>query len=123
MLALGKYPNVSLATARKLRDEARSLLKAGKHPVREKKINKLRQAYEGEITFEKIAPEWLEKKFEALDSRYKKHSLSRMEKYVFPEIGLLPLKEITIPHIVRMIDKISAKGVADIATRRYREVG
>lgn len=122
MLALGKYPDVSLATARKLRDEARGLLQAGKHPAREKKINKLRQGYEGELTFESIAREWHEKKFEVLDSRYKKHSLSRMEEYVFPEIGILPLKEITIPHIVRMIDKISAKGVTDIAKRMKQTV-
>jgi hypothetical protein len=37
MLALGKWPEVTLEQARKLRDEARALLKAGKHPTREKK--------------------------------------------------------------------------------------
>ncbi len=42
MLALGKYPLVSLAEARTKRDEARKLLDAGKSPSREKKAAKLR---------------------------------------------------------------------------------
>lgn len=62
MLALGKYPTVSLAKARKLRDEARETLDAGKHPTREKKAQKLRNVQEGENTFEKIARAWLDLK-------------------------------------------------------------
>lgn len=117
ILALGKYPDVSLSQARKLRDDARILVKQGKSPALEKKVNKLRQSFEGAITFEKVALEWHEKKFALLDARYKKQSLSRLEQYVFPEIGFLPIKEITIPDVVRMVDKIAEKGVTDIAKR------
>ena len=46
MLALGKYPAMTLAEARKKRDAARELVDAGKHPTREKKIQKLRKAHE-----------------------------------------------------------------------------
>src|SRR5438045_697638 len=46
MLALGKYPAMSLADARKKRDEARELVDAGKHPTREKKFQKLRKVHE-----------------------------------------------------------------------------
>ena len=55
MLALGKWPEVTLEQARKLRDEAHALLKAGKHPTREKKAQKLRQVVAGENTFEATA--------------------------------------------------------------------
>jgi hypothetical protein len=48
MLALGKYPEVSLQEARQKRDEARTLVKAGKHPTREKHAEKLRRTVEGE---------------------------------------------------------------------------
>ncbi len=54
ILALGKYPAVSLSDARKRRDEARQVLESGKHPTREKKIQKLRKAHEGENSFEKL---------------------------------------------------------------------
>ena len=55
MLSLGRWPSVGLSDARKLRDEARDQVKAGKHPTREKKAQKLRSIYEGENTFEKVA--------------------------------------------------------------------
>ena len=93
IMALGKYPAVSLATARKKRDEARDLLEAGKHPAREKKIQKLRQAHEGENTFEKIARRWLEMRGEGLNHKYATQCLTRMELHVFPLIGALPLSK------------------------------
>ncbi|MEI6729745.1 MAG: Arm DNA-binding domain-containing protein [Pseudomonadota bacterium] len=66
MLALGKYPVVSLAEARKKRDEAREVLESGKHLTREKKIQKLRKAHEGDNTFEKVSRRWLELKEKGL---------------------------------------------------------
>lgn len=55
MTALGKYPAVGLAQARKSRDDARAVLETGKHPTLHKKAKKLRMAMEGQNTFEKIA--------------------------------------------------------------------
>ena len=54
MMALGKYPAVGLAKARKLRDEARELVDAGKNPTIEKKAAKLRQISKGENTLDSI---------------------------------------------------------------------
>ncbi len=59
MLALGKFPAVSLEQARRKRDEARTLVEAGKHPAREKAAQKLRKSVEGENTFERIARQFL----------------------------------------------------------------
>lgn len=55
MLALGRYPDLTLEQARRKRDEARSLADAGKHPTREKKAQKLRFMVASENTFETIA--------------------------------------------------------------------
>lgn len=122
IISLGEYPAISLAAARKLRDEARELVKSGKHPARERKARKLQQAYEGAITFEKIAREWHRSKSISLNAKYSKQTLSRMEQYIFPAIGALPIKEITIPDVVRAIDRISDKGVIDIAKRMKQTV-
>lgn len=51
MLALGKYPEVSLADARARRDEARKLLANGVDPSENKKAVKVEQEQEA-ITFE-----------------------------------------------------------------------
>jgi len=116
-LALGKWPAVSLAEARRRRDEARELVEAGKHPTREKKAEKLRRAYEGENTFEKIARSWLELKHKGFSEKYRKQCLARMEQRVSPMIGSLPITEITIPDVVRVVEKISNSGTVETAKK------
>lgn len=115
--SIGKYPTISLAQARKLRDDARALVDAGKQPTREKKAQKLRQAIEGENTFEKIARKWLSLKEKGLNEKYRKQCLKRMEQHVFPMIGGLPITEITIPDIVRVVEKIGNRGTVETAKR------
>lgn len=117
MIALGKYPAVTLAEARKKRDEARALVEIGKHPVREKKLQKLRKAYEDNNTFERIARDFLEHKQGEIDETYRKQCIARMEQHVFPMIGVLPITEITIPDIVRVVEKIGKRGTIEVAKR------
>ena len=117
MLALGKYPAVSLEQARKKRDEARELVNAGKHPKREKDAQKLRRSIEGEHTFEKVTRNWMEIKGAKLNAKYHKQSLARLEQHVFPMMGSLPITEITIPDVARVIEKIGKLGIIETAHR------
>ncbi|MGB4101010.1 MAG: tyrosine-type recombinase/integrase [Alphaproteobacteria bacterium] len=117
MLALGKHPVVSLEQARKKRDDARALVAAGKHPTREKDALKLRRIVEGERTFEKIARSWMEIKGSNLNKKYHKQSLTRMEQHIFPMIGALPITEITIPDVVRVVEANGKRGT--LATARW----
>lgn len=57
MLALGKYPEVSLADARARRDEARKLLANGVDPRQNKKVGKVEQEQEA-IDFEIVTTDW-----------------------------------------------------------------
>ena len=57
-LALGVYPAVSLAKARKRRDEARELLADGIDPGEAKRADKLAGAGAAANTFKAIALEW-----------------------------------------------------------------
>ena len=117
MLALGKWPDVGLEEARKRRDEAKGLLADGKHPAREKKAAKLRQSVVGENTFERIARNWLKLKAKNLNAKYAKQSLLRMEQHVFPLIGSLPITEIGIPDVVRVVEKMAESGTLETAKR------
>ena len=121
VLALGKYPRVSLAQARKLRDEARALVEEGKHPTREKKAKRLRRMAEGENTFEKVCRKWLIHKSANLNEKYSKQTLSRMEQHVFPIIGKFPITEVTIPDIVVVLEKIADHGTVETA-RRMKQI-
>ena len=79
MLALGKYPEVSLSQARKLRDEAREQAKSGQNPTRIRKAQKLRRMQEGENTFERTARRWFELRQGKLNEKYHKQCLERLE--------------------------------------------
>ncbi|VWC27208.1 putative integrase [Burkholderia lata] len=57
-LALGTYPAVALAEARKRRDEARDKLVAGIDPGAAKKAEKRTQRLSAENSFEAVAREW-----------------------------------------------------------------
>ncbi|HEY1096097.1 MAG TPA: integrase arm-type DNA-binding domain-containing protein [Alphaproteobacteria bacterium] len=117
MLALGRYPDVSLAEARHRRDDARKLVQAGKHPTREKKAEKLRRMSAGENTFSAVAGQWLEVKQKGLNEKYRKQCKLRLEQNVFPLIGALPISEITIPDVVKVVEKIGQKGTIETAKR------
>ncbi|MBN8522095.1 MAG: tyrosine-type recombinase/integrase [Alphaproteobacteria bacterium] len=123
MTALGKYPYVSLAQARKLRDEARETLKSGKHPTLAKKAQKLRRSLEGANTFERIARNWMENKKKGLNPKYAKQSLERLEQLVFPMIGALPVTDITIPDVVRVVERIGNRGTIETAKRMKQLIG
>jgi integrase len=117
MISLGKYPAVSLAEARRKRDELAAQVSEGKHLAREKKLQKLRKAYEGSNTFERIARDWLELKQSGMNEKYRTQCLARMTQHVFPVIGALPITDITIPDVVRVIEAIGKRGTVETAKR------
>jgi hypothetical protein len=86
-LALGVYPAVSLAAARKLRDQARELLAAGKDPSAERQ-DAARQAKKAAGTlFEVVGREWLATTANQRGEETQKRVVSWFERDVFPHIG------------------------------------
>lgn len=59
-LALGRYPDVGLAEARKRRDEARRQLDTGTDPLAERKHDKLVAVFKAANTFGEIAREYID---------------------------------------------------------------
>src|SRR5689334_1764619 len=58
-IGFGTYPEVSLAEARRRRDNARALLRAGKDPGAERQAEQRKAATAADNTFKTIADEWL----------------------------------------------------------------
>lgn len=117
MLALGKYPLLSLSDARQKAFDARQLVEQGKHPTREKKAEKLRNIVKGENNFEAVARKWLKLKSPKLNQKYATQTLARMEQHIFPKIGALPIADITIPDVVAVVEAIGAHGTIETAKR------
>ena len=62
LYAIGDYPSVSLADARKARDEARDLIKQGRHPAHARQSERTQQINANALTFKAVAEEWIAKK-------------------------------------------------------------
>ena len=116
-LAIGQYPSVSLAEARRERDKARSVLQGGADPSEVRRDAKRAAMTRQETAFEPIARRWWSQWRTNKTARYTKYVLDRMEADAFPEIGHKPVADLTAPAFVRMAKKIEARGASELARR------
>ncbi|HCT5992863.1 TPA: integrase arm-type DNA-binding domain-containing protein [Klebsiella pneumoniae] len=114
MLALGVYPDVSLADARARRDEARKLLANGIDPGDKKKNDKVEQ--EKARTFEQLAIEWhaTNKKWSEEHSR---RVLKSLEDNLFPAIGKRNIAELKTRDLLAPIKAVEMSGRLEVASR------
>jgi integrase len=114
MLALGVYPEVSLADARARRDEARKLLANGIDPGDKKKNDKIEQ--EEARTFEQLAIEWhaTNKKWSEEHSR---RVLKSLEDNLFPAIGKRNIADLKTRDLLAPIKAVELSGRLEVASR------
>lgn len=121
-LALGVYPDVSLARAREKHADARKLLADGTDPGEHRKEIKQAEQAARANSFEAVAREWhamkLKKKWTQSTAD---KTMTQLEAYVFPEIGYLPIASVKAAQILAMLRKVEARGIAYTAVR-LREV-
>jgi integrase len=121
-IALGAYPDVSLAEARQKRDQARALLVNGVDPSDTKKAQKSAGTQETD-TFEAIAREWHAKFAPTWASSHGDKIIRRLELYVFPWLGARQIKTITAPELLAVLRRIEAKGTLETAHRTQQNCG
>lgn len=114
MLALGVYPDVSLADARARRDEARKLLANSIDPGDKKKNDKVE--LEEARTFEELAVEWhaTNKKWSEEHSR---RVLKSLEDNLFPAIGKRNIAELKTRDLLAPIKAVELSGRLEVASR------
>ena len=122
-LALGQYPVVSLAEARRLRDAARLQLAGGTDPGEVRREAKRARVVESESTFEGVARRWWADWKAHKTERYAGYVLARLEADAFPELGARPVAALVAPDFVRMAKKIEARGVGELARRVLETCG
>ena len=117
LLAIGSYPEVSLAQARLSRDAARALLAAGKDPSEAKQERKREEKERRGLTFESQAKAYFDK---TKNEGRAETTLSKTEWLLgmaIAEFGSKPMSEITSPMVLRCLRKIEAKGNYETAKR------
>ena len=121
-LALGVYPEVTLADARERRTQAKRVLAAGNDPGQTKKEAKLLLLQKHQNTFEVVAREWHENRLSKWTPGHAKKILKRLETHVFPRIGNCPIAEIGTPELLVVMRKIEEHG-AEMAHRLLQVCG
>lgn len=116
-LALGVYPAVTLADARKRRAEARVRLAAGEDPSTVRKAAQRAHAAAVGSTFEVVARAWLKKSGERRAETTQSRVVSWFERDVFPAFGHLPIAAVRPLDVLAMLQRIEARGAIDSAHR------
>jgi integrase len=122
-LSLGVYPKVSLADARKKRDELHKQLDAGQDPNQEKKTKKIAEKLAVENSFELVAREWYGRQVKTWVHSHSVDVKRRLEADLFPTLGARPISKIDAQELLACVRKIESRGAHDLAHRVLQVAG
>lgn len=124
-MGFGTYPELSLATARKMAVEARELVARGIDPkVQRSTLNAAKQA-ENEHTFENVALTWFELKKDSVTPAYAEDIWRSLTLHVQPSMKNTQLVKITAPMVIELLRPLEAKGSLETVkrvTQRLNEI-
>lgn len=123
LLAIGIYPDVSLAEARAKRLEVRKLLNNGTDPGLVKKHKKQGRKEAAQNYFEALAREWHANFYSKWTEKHAKTIMARLENNIFPWLGNRPVAEIDAPEILTAIRRIEERGANETAHRILQSCG
>ncbi len=123
LLALGVYPDVSLADARAKRDEARKGIAGGIDPLEVKKEQKVEREAQVKNTFQQIALEWHSMKVKKWSAGYASDILEAFNKDVFPFIGQRPVADIKPLELLNVLKKMEDRGATEKAKKVRQRCG
>lgn len=122
-LALGQYPDVPLKLARERRDEARRLLAEGIDPSVHRQATKAMDVSRTEGSFESVAREWFSKYRAGWCATYAAAILRRLERDIFPWIGIRIVSEINAMDMLSVLRRIEERGAIGEAHKIKRNCG
>lgn len=125
-LAIGAYPAVGLAHARRRRDEARLMVAEGKDPSLEKQRAKLRGELGAASTFSAVAAEFCEKRKRDGHRRWAPATAARSEyllSLLKVSIGKMPIADIQPIDVLGAVRKIEKRGKLESARRTLQLAG
>jgi integrase len=122
-LSLGVYPAISLADARKRRDELQDQIAKGVDPGVKRKADKAAAALNAANTFEAVAKEWYGKQVHTWAASHALDVKRRLESNIYPTLGARPIADLTAPLILEALRKIEQRGSTDLAHRVMGVVG
>lgn len=123
LLAIGVYPEVTLADARARRDEAKRGIAGGIDPNEEKREEKLTREAQIKNTFQEIACEWHASKVRKWSEGYASDIMEAFNKDVFPYIGKKPIAEIKPLELLNVLRRMEGRGATEKAKKVRQRCG
>lgn len=116
-LSFGGFPAVSLAEARKLRDDAKALLAKNIDPKEHRDEAARKQTLANNSTLKHIASQWLEVKRSTVSSDHADDTWRSLELHIFPTLGTVPIHKITAVKAIETIKPIAERGSLETVKR------
>ncbi len=107
-MSLGPYPSIGLDEAREIAILANNQLSRGINPLAERNNKKYQKQIEKTLpTFKEFALDYIEKrKSEWSNKKHAAQWLSTLERFAFPVLGKMKIKDIETEHILKVLTPI-----------------
>ena len=110
-LTIGNYPEISLADARKQKDEWAALVARGESPKRA--VQAVKSAHKNTVRV--FGLDWLDDQLKGKSDSYVKTMRRVFEKDIIPAMGQMPLSEVKPADILNLCDRIKSRGSPQMA--------
>jgi len=119
-ISFGRYPDMSLAQARKKREEAKQLLVENIDP-KQHRDNQLKREKEAlSNTFQKYADKWLELKRQNVKPETAEKAYQNLGKHILPKLGSIAITDVKPRLVVEILEPVKANGSLETVKRLCR---
>lgn len=116
-VALGGYPEYSLAEAREQASVYRKQLRTGRDPQIQREAEKAALVESQSRTLEGIAEMWLDTKKESVSAKTYMGHVQKLNKHIYPALGSVPIEQITAPLAIAALRPIEKQGQLETVKR------
>ena len=116
-MGFGTYPEVSLAQARKKRDDAKVLLAQDIDPKEQKDDHLREKQLAASNTFESVATEWFVIKKTKIAETTARSLWRNFENHVFPKLAHRPIDKILAPEAISVLKPLAARGSLETTSK------
>ncbi|MEZ8025440.1 integrase domain-containing protein [Vibrio sp. 1F255] len=124
-MGLGPFPEISLAQARKLTVESRTLVAQGFDPKEHREHQRNEERLVSEHTLLNVSKSWFDVKRASITPGYADDIWRSLDLHVFPSLGNYPIAKISAKEVIQMLRPIEAKGSLETVkrlTQRLNEI-
>jgi integrase len=116
-ISFGSYPDVSLAQARTKRISARELLAQDIDPQVNRDTQEIEQKKRLANTLSSVAKDWYTIKASKVTPATGQRIWNSIENHLLPDLGQVPISELTAPATIDILKPISKKGSLELVRR------